>query len=285
MPELPEVESIRLQLNKYLKGHSIKKIEINNKRLFKGEADSLFGAKFKNARRFGKVISVDFDNDYSFLAHVKLTGQFIYRGPNLKKPPILSKKVIGGIPGKHTHIIFYLDKEGRLFYNDVRQFGWIKVLKTADVEKDDFVKKLGPEPLDGLTREKFKEILAKTKRAIKVVLMDQEKIGGVGNIYANDALFKSKIAPTRPANSLKSGEVKSLYNSIEFVLKEGLKFGGASELAFVTPDGKEGEYQTHTLVYGKEGTICGSCKEEKIKKIFLSGRGTYFCPQCQKINA
>ena len=111
--------------------------------------------------------------------------------------------------------------------------------------------------------------------------MDQEKIGGVGNIYANDALWLAKINPKTPAKQLSNQTSKLLFNSILHVLKEGLKYGGASELAYVTPDGKEGSYQEHTLAYGKEEEPCQRCHKAKFEKFFLGGRGTYFCPVCQ----
>jgi len=133
-----------------------------------------------------------------------------------------------------------------------------------------------------LTLKYFRGLLAKTKRNIKTVLMDQSKIAGVGNIYANDALFLSGISPRRTAVSLNRLESEKLYKAIQKVLKAGLKYGGASELAFVTPDGKEGEYQEHTLVYGRQGKACKNNCGAKIKKEFISGRGTYFCPICQK---
>ena len=111
--------------------------------------------------------------------------------------------------------------------------------------------------------------------------MDQTKMGGVGNIYANDALWLARINPKRKANTLTEKEQKNLYDAVITVLKAGLKYGGASELAFVTPDGTEGEYQNHTLVYGHEGEPCENCHKSVIKKFFLGGRGTYFCPVCQ----
>ena len=114
------------------------------------------------------------------------------------------------------------------------------------------------------------------------MLMDQSKIGGIGNIYANDALWLARVSPKRASNSLTNQESKLLFESIETVLKAGLKYGGASELAFVTPDGNEGEYQNHSLVYDHTGELCLNCKKEKIAKFFLGGRGTYWCPACQK---
>jgi len=282
MPELPEVETMRLQLKKYLTGHKILSVEVKNRKTFQGDEKEIIGGKVTDVRRFGKVSVMDLSNEYSIITHVKLTGQYIYRGPNLKNPSKLSSKVTGGIPGPHTLVIFNLDDGGELYYNDVRRFGWIRIEKTPDVESESFIKKLGPEPLKDLTLDRFSQILVGTSRAVKVVLMDQEKMGGVGNIYANDALWMAKINPKAPANSLDMESVKKLFEAIITVLKAGLKYGGASELSFVTPDGREGEYQNHTLVYGHEGEPCERCHKAVIQKFFLGGRGTYFCPYCQK---
>lgn len=281
MPELPEVETIKLQFEKFLVGHRIQDIKILDTRILSGDKNKILDTKILGIRRFAKVICIDLSNKYSILAHVKLTGQFIYRGPNLKNPEKLSSKVTGGVPGPHTHVIFNLDKGGVLYYNDVRRFGWIKIEKRDEIEKEKFITKLGPEPFRDLTLNIFREILSKTRRNIKVVLMDQGKMGGVGNIYANDALWRAGISPKRPSNNLKTEEIKNLYNAIITVLKAGLKYGGASELAFVTPDGREGQYQNHTLVYGHEGQPCERCHKSAIKKFFLGGRGTYVCPVCQ----
>ncbi len=283
MPELPEVETIRLGLEKYLIGHKIFDVKIVTPNIFTGTSDEIKNSKISSVRRFAKVLSIDLDNSKSLLVHVKLTGQLIYRGINLKNPPELSKKVNGGIPGRHTHVIFTLDEDNFLYYNDFRKFGWIKLVETKDVETSNFIGKLGPEPFKDLTLEKFRGILSKTKTAIKVVLMDQSKIGGIGNIYANDALLLAKIHPKRPANSLTQKEQTILFENIIKVLKKGLESGGASELSFVHADGSDGGYQKFFVSYGKQGQICPVCGKEKIVKIVVGGRGTYFCPHCQKI--
>jgi formamidopyrimidine-DNA glycosylase len=299
MPELPEVETMRLQLKKYLTGHKILSVEVKNRKTFQGDEGKIIGGKVMDVRRFGKVSVIDLSNDYSILTHVKLTGQYIYRGPNLVNPGKLSNKVTGGVPGPHTLVIFNLDRGGELYYNDVRRFGWIRIEKTPDVENEKFIVKLGPEPFGSpstssgpgaqghgpklLTLSLFQEILSKTSRMIKVVLMDQTKMGGIGNIYANDALWLSQINPKTPAKNIGSEPSKKLYEAILSVLKEGMKYGGASELSFVTPDGGEGTYQNHTLVYGHTGEPCERCHKSVIKKFFLGGRGTYFCPVCQKL--
>lgn len=284
MPELPEVESMKFQLEKYLKGHKILNVEIRNPK-FEINSKLILNSKITGTRRFGKVSVIDLSNGYSILTHVKLTGQYIYRGPNLKNPEELSKKVIGGVPGPHTLVIFNLDRGGVLYYNDVRRFGWIKIVKSSEIEKENFISKLGKDALE-ISLKEFQNILSKTSRNIKVVLMDQTKIGGVGNIYANDALYLSRINPQRSAVSLNQSEVGRLYKAILHVLKEGIKYGGASELSFVTPDGTEGNYQNHTLVYGRQGEPCErpACRQAdvKIQKYFLGGRGTYWCPGCQK---
>jgi len=282
MPELPEVETIKLQLERFLKGHKIVSVEVNNLKTFSGNPKDIVGSKATGTRRFAKVVAIDLSNGYSILTHVKLTGQFIYRGPNLSRPVELSKKVVGGVPGPHTLVIFNLDRGGKLYYNDIRRFGWIRVVATSKVPEEPFIKKLGPEPFNGLTLEKFREILGKSRRPVKIVLMDQEKMGGVGNIYANDALWLSGIDPKTPAKELQDGKITKLYEAILKVLKSGLKYGGASELAFVTPDGGEGEYQRHTLIYGREGEPCERCHKAVFIKFFLGGRGTYACPNCQK---
>lgn len=282
MPELPEVETVRGQLEKFLVGHKVLNVKVRMPKIFSGNSKNLIGGKIKSVRRFAKVLSIDLSNGFSVVIHIKLTGQLIYRGPNLSSNGKLSKKVVGGVPGPHSHVVFQLDRDGILYYNDVRRFGWLKVVKTSEVEKMDFIGKLGPEPLDGLTVKAFSTILASTKKAIKVLLMDQAKIGGVGNIYANDALWLAGIAPTRAANSLTVPEQTKLFKAIEKVLKEGLKRGGASELSFVTPDGGEGSYQKHFLAYGQNGKTCPRCKKGKFKKTMLGGRGTYFCSTCQK---
>lgn len=281
MPELPEVETLRIGLNKYLVGHKILEVEIKSRRIFRDDEKQIIGGKIQDVRRFAKVIVIDLSNKKSIVIHIKLTGQLIYRGPNLKEDITLSKKV-AGLPGKSTHVIFKLDRNGTLFYNDFRQFGWIKIVDTKDVETSEFVGKLGPEPLKNLTLENFSQILSKSRTPIKVVLMDQARIGGVGNIYANDSLWLSKINPKRPANGLTREEIKELFKNLISVLKEGIKYGGASELNFVTAEGRDGGYQNHFRVYAQQNKLCQRCKKEKIEKYFLGGRGTYFCPACQR---
>lgn len=286
MPELPEVETIRLGLQKYIVGHKILDVEVKLPRLLTGDPKHIIGAKITDVSRFGKGLVIDLDNGYALAIHIKLTGQLIYKGPKEPKGTQVSKTRVGTIPNKWTHIIFKLDKNAVLYYNDLRQFGWIKIIKREDLLTLPFFKELGPEPIPSsgkphLTLEMFKAIVAKSNVSIKPLLMDQQKIGGIGNIYANDACFDAKIDPRRKAKTLTDKEIETLFKSIHKVLEKGLKYGGATELNFVNALGQEGGYQNHFLVYSRQKEPCLVCKTPIIK-IKLASRGTYFCPNCQK---
>ena len=310
---MPEVETIRLGLQRYIVGKTIEDVEVRLHKMLTGNPKDIIGAKVIDVRRFGKGLVIDLNNGYSIAAHIKLTGQFTYRD-SLTSNIKLSPKVGLVLPNKFTHVIFKLKSQisnlkstsqiSKLYYNDLRQFGWIKIVKTDEIQKLPFFKELGPEPpvLDYsssdrvrrgsrevssrqartiLTLELFKQILSRSNLAIKVLIMDQKKMSGVGNIYANDALFEARIDPRRSAKQITPEETKKLFNSILKVLKKGLENGGASELSYVNVLGQEGGYQKHFLVYGREKESCKVCKTP-IKKIKLGGRGTYFCPECQK---
>jgi len=287
MPELPEVETIRLGLQKYLVGHKIKDIKILVPKMLVGSAEQIVGAEIIGLKRIGKSLIIELDNDFVLAIHLKMTGQLIYSDAKTKNI-VLSAKV-GGVtlPSRYSHIVFALDNGAFLYYNDLRQFGWIKIVRKDELMEIPFFKEMGPEPpvakaMAGraLTLDKFGEILNKSNIAIKVLLMDQKQIGGIGNIYANDALFNAGIDPGRKAKSLTSEEIEKLYDSILKVLKKGLEYGGSSDENFVNALGQEGNYQNHALVYGKEGETCRVCGGV-IQKIMLGGRGTYFCSACQ----
>lgn len=293
MPELPEVETIRRGLEKHIVGKRISSIEIRFAKLFSGDPAQVVDQEIVGVRRFGKGLVIDFANEQSIVAHVKMTGQFIYVDKN-SKVNLHPKISIGNdLPHKHTHVIFKLQVlspksqvASTLYYNDIRKFGWIKVVKTSEVASLSFFKSLGKElPIKGLlgsmTLEEFKNVLRHSTLPIKALIMDQQKIAGVGNIYANDGLFLAKIDPRRKANSLKKKEVKLLYESLIAVLEKGLLHGGASDVNYIQVDGGKGEYQDHFLVYGRVGEKCLVCGGP-IERIVVGGRGTFYCHACQK---
>lgn len=283
MPELPEVETIRIGLQKYLVGHTITDIVINMPKQITGDSNAIIGATIREVKRFGKGLVIDLDNGYSITVHVKMTGQMLYKGnaSHFAKASRDKKVDISTLPDKYTHVVFFLDNDAVLFYRDVRQFGWIKIVKSDSVASQQYFKSLGPEPLRDLTLRKFQTILSKRKTPIKMLLMDQGLIAGIGNIYANDALFVSQIHPTRPANSLNAEEQTKLFYAIEGVLAKGIEVGGASEWSYVDALGQSGRYQDFFQIYRKHGQPCPRCGTT-IETIRMGGRGTFFCPECQK---
>lgn len=284
MPELPEVETIRLGLQKYLVGHTIENIEVRLPRIVIGDVKDIVGATITGVRRFGKGLVIDLDTDYLIAIHIKMTGQLIYKNQELRvrnQEVKIIRDMHSFLPNKWTHVIFTLDRGATLYYNDFRQFGWIKIVKSEKLKAQSFFKDLGPEFLKDLSLKKFTDIVKKSTVAIKPLIMDQKKIAGLGNIYANDGLNLAMIDSRRKASSLTQEEIEDLFQALETVLKKGIIYGGASELSFVNVLGGEGKYQEHFLVYGRKGKPCFNCGGI-IEKIKLGGRGTYFCPKCQK---
>lgn len=284
MPELPEVETIRIGLQKHLVGHTIEDVTLNLAKQITGDPTDIIGAQIVEVKRFGKGLVVDLNNGFSITIHVKMTGQMLYRrvsgvsdvsGVSGVKVDLLS------LPDKYTHVVFVLDNDAVLFYRDVRQFGWIKIVRSDLVGSQQYFKSLGPEPLKDLTPEMFSDILKKVRTPIKQVLMDQRKIAGIGNIYANDSLYLAGIHPKRPANALTAKEQSKLFDAIETVLRKGIEVGGASEWSYVDALGQAGKYQDFFKVYRKTGKPCPECGTP-IEAIKMGGRGTFYCPVCQK---
>jgi formamidopyrimidine-DNA glycosylase len=288
MPELPEVETLKLGLKKYLVGHKVEDIEIRVPKIFQGDPKNVIGAKVTGVKRIGKGLIIELSNDYVLTVHLKMTGQLVFRDKETQDLS-LSKKVGGEVlPSKYSHVIFSLDKDAKLYYNDLRRFGWIKVLKKDELKDVAFFKQMGPEPKVGddlagkeLTLEYFKKTIEKGNLPVKLILMDQKRIGGIGNIYANDALFLAGIDPRRKGKTITLEEAQKLFEAVYTVIKKSLSYGGSSDENYVNVLGQEGNYQNHTLVYGRNKEKCSVCGST-IEKIQLGGRGTYFCPKHQK---
>ena len=289
MPELPEVETIARQLRGVLVGKKILKIEVLRARSFVGDPKEIEGKKISQISRRSKVLQIGLgDYEKSLIIHLKMTGQLVYVKNSKNQKSKISNRIVGGhpsedwvadLPNKHTRIVFDLDDKSKLFFNDLRVFGWVKVIENGEwtIQKE----KLPPDVIDPEFKlDYFKRLLVANK-PIKLLILDQQKIGGMGNIYANDALFDAKIDPRRKANTLTSNEATLLYNSMRMVIEKGIKMGGASAENFVHVSGLGGKYQDHFLVYKRDDEKCLICGS-KIKKIKLGGRGTFYCPTCQK---
>ncbi len=282
MPELPEVETIRRQLDEVLKGKVLTDIEVLREKSFSGEHKKILGSEIEGIKRRSKVIQVVFkNNEDSVIIHLKMTGQLIYVNGE--------KRILGGhpspdwvndLPSKHTRVVWKFEDGSKLFFNDMRVFGWMKIVNMAKYESE--VKTLVPDVVDKeFTREYFFDLLKRTKKPIKLLLLDQDKIGGLGNIYVNDALYDAEIRPDRKADSLTPIESQKLHDSVIKIIKLGIKYGGASASNYVQVSGLGGTYQDHFLVYKKEGQACKRCGEI-IKRMKQGGRSTFYCPGCQK---
>lgn len=266
MPELPEVETIKRELEKAVLGKKIIEVKVNNSKVIKEPKKEAFlkglkNATIKNALRKGKLLILELASGKSLTIHLKMTGQLIYPGD-----------------AQQSRVSFRLSDNKWLDFNDRRLLGELRLVNDWTSLK--FVKELGPEPFD-LNVDKFKQLLVNKNTKIKPLLMDQTFIAGVGNLYAAEALFRAKIHPERPASSLSEKEKESLFKETTAVLNEAIKYKGSSVDQYIQLSGKPGDYIKYHKVYGREGQACFVCKTP-IKRITLGSRGTYFCPKCQK---
>jgi len=284
MPELPEVETIKRQLSKKIKGKVIKYINVLSPKNFIGKKEEVIGRRIEEINRFGKILSlrlVNFKNKNPVFLniHLKLTGELLYSDDVSKAffKEIIPFTKTNKMPANTTRVIIGFNDGSCLFFNDLRKFGWMKVKKQPEKPKGiDVLSK-------DFTLKFFFDLVKKNKKQIKVLLMDQEKITGVGNIYANDALFLAKIHPKRIANSLKEIEIKNLFKSIKKIIEQAIRHGGSSgaDEAFVQIDGTKGKHQRFFLVYQRENLPCKICGK-LIKRLKHNGRSSFFCPNCQK---
>lgn len=269
MPELPEVETVRRQAEKILVGQVIDAIEVKRASVIRGEIQKLKGQEIIGVRRFAKLLVLDFANQISLAIHLKMTGRLSVFSQESEFFP-------------HTHVVFTLSGGKLLTFSDLRRFGYLQVVSTGKVTDLPFVKTLGKEPLSTLKLADFQLILSRSHRPVKLLLLDQTKIAGIGNIYANEALWLSKIHPKQAANTLDATTAKRLLSAIEAVLKEGIARGGASDNTYRDLKGEKGHYQDFFKVYGRKGEPCPR-GNGRIERFALGGRGTFICSACQKL--
>lgn len=288
MPELPEVETIRRGLIKYLVKKPISKVEVFESKMFIGgsEADNfggIVGASITDVKRYGKCLVVELSNNLSIMIHLRMTGQLIWRGKDEFAAGHPSENFVAELPNKQTRIVLEIG-EGRLFFNDQRKFGFFKVVKTEEVLEDSFIKKLAKEPWQMTTEELFEKLKRHAKAPIKGVILDQSIIAGLGNIYADEALFYASIHPERKAGSISEKECEKLLEGARTVMERSIESGGSTMATYVNADGSRGNYlDLFAQVFDRTGEPCLRCGE-KIAKIRVAGRGTHICPRCQKTN-
>jgi formamidopyrimidine-DNA glycosylase len=288
MPELPEVETIRRGLSERLIGRVIVAVEVRAPQLFTGDPERLKGKTVDTVERRGKLLIIGLNGGLAFTVHLKMTGQLIWvpeAGP--------AGAVVGGhpeaaylasLPHKHTHIIFSFDDQSHLYFNDLRKFGRVVVVETEKLPEDTFMRKLGPEPLEkSFTRDYLENRLRqKAKTPVKAFLLDQENIAGLGNIYADESLFRAAILPYRRAGELTTGEARNLYDAIQETLELALLYGGSSEKDYLNAVGEKGTFLRIANVYHRTGLDCHRCNAGTVQRLKIAGRSSHYCPVCQR---
>lgn len=290
MPELPEVETVRRGLSTLVSGKQVKNVTHDWAKSFpnaKHDVDSfLIGARIIDVRRRAKVLLIDLDSDYTLVIHLKMTGQLVFRSNNERLKfgaghP--NDSLVGNLPDTSTRVILDFG-DSKLFFNDQRKFGWIKLFPTIEVPNIDFMKKLGPEPLaDDFTAQDFlARIQTRPGTTIKAALLDQTVIAGVGNIYADESLYAAKIHPATRVKNVSTAKLKLLFAALKTVLLLSIEKGGSTDKNYINAEGKRGSYLSFAKVFRKNGQPCPKCGTI-IEKIRVAGRGTHICPRCQKL--
>ncbi len=286
MPELPEVETIKRGLNHKIKGKTISSVLVLDKKILnvteKKFLSAVENSKIEDIERRAKNLIITLSNDLYLLLHLKMTGQLLFSGEvkNEKAGDFLGKPEF-----KYARLVFFFEGGGALIFNDLRRFGYVKLITQDNLAEVSGAKKLGPEPLENdFTIDKFKGILKKyPRRRIKQVLMDQTVIAGIGNIYSDEICFYAKVSPLRPVGKLSDAEISRIYDGIKKILSRAIELRGTSVGDYLDAIGEKGGYAKELKVYGREKEKCLDCGEgETIKRIKIGGRSSFYCPKCQK---
>ena len=272
MPELPEVETVRRGLEKLILGKTIQSVEVKYPKMIQTDLDAfrqdLPGQEIRSMGRRGKYLLFHL-TDLVLISHLRMEGKYFFYPDEV---PLR----------KHAHVFFHFTDGSTLVYEDVRKFGTMEVIIPELVDSYFLAKKIGPEPTEAdFKAPAFQAALKKSKKPIKSALLDQKLVAGLGNIYVDEALWRARIHPARPADSLKSAEVKRLREQIIEVLQLGIEKRGSTIRTYRNALGEDGTMQDFLQVYGKTGQPCARCGSP-IEKIKLGGRGTHLCPHCQK---
>ena len=287
MPELPEVEVVKRSLKKKLINLLIKKVDINTYKLRytvdRKKFNKIVNKKVLSISRRSKYILINLQKNLTIIAHLGMTGKFFIIDKNKKKKTSFYYD-FNTNDNKHNHIIFTFNKNIKLIYNDVRKFGFLKIVATSNLRFNSHIRLLGPEPLSKLFNLKyFENYIVNKKKKLKNILMDQKFVSGLGNIYVNEILCLSKLDPRRGINDLKKNDLKKIISFTKKILKKSIHNGGSSVKNFNDSNGKNGNFQQCFQVYAREGRKCfkNSCTGI-IKKIIISSRSTFICKTCQK---
>lgn len=280
MPELPEVETIARGLRTYVIGKTIREVKVYHGKRF---PRLVIGQKITEISRQAKWLVIHLSSSYNFVVHLKMTGQLLYKKttPKFLGGHTMRKEQIT-LPNAHTRVEFIFSDGSRLFFQDMRKFGYVKLYSDKALTRYFAEKKLGFEPLDkNFTFDYFTtQLKHHGNTSIKAVLLNQSLIGGIGNIYADDICWQSRVKPTRRVRTLTLTERKALHQAAQKIIKEAIRLGGTSFSHYYQVDGKLGSYWKKRKAYGRAGEPCRRCAQS-IKKTRCAGRGTHYCTQCQ----
>jgi formamidopyrimidine-DNA glycosylase len=291
MPELPEVETVRLGLAAALQGHTLARVAVNRADLRvpfpENFALRLKGRHVAQLRRRAKYLLLDLNRNETLVIHLGMSGRMTIHGAKAPVKPGRFHNTApqdGGGQGKHDHVVFMTEEGTRIVFTDHRRFGLMALVATDALEKDPLFAGLGPEPLDAdFTPTVLSAALKGKKTPIKSALLDQRVVAGLGNIYVCEALFRARISPKRLAKAVAGARAEKLVPAIKTVLREAIKAGGSSLRDYAKADGELGYFQHHFAVYDREGKPCpGTDCGGVIKRIVQAGRSTFYCPSCQK---
>lgn len=286
MPELPEVETIRRGLETLIIGKVIAHVDHDYPKGFPNDPEQVkqfvIGAGVAAVRRRAKVLMIDLSTEYTLVIHLKMTGQMVYRGEQVFGAGHPNASLIGELPDRSTRVTITFNDEAKLHFNDQRKFGWMKLYPTVEVPNIDFMKKVGPEPLEGdLTANDFiLRMRRRNRTSVKAAILDQTVIAGVGNIYADESLWAARIHPATRVELVTDEELTVLLGEIQKVLTFSIEQGGSSDRNYVDAAGNKGAYLDFANVFRKEGSPCPRCGTI-IEKSRVAGRGTHTCPYCQ----
>ncbi|OYX40998.1 DNA-formamidopyrimidine glycosylase [Candidatus Saccharibacteria bacterium 32-49-12] len=288
MPELPEVETVRRGLAELLPRRTAKDVQVfDSPKSFpnapRDVEQFLYGAEVVAVRRRAKVLIIDLDTSYSLVAHLKMTGQLVFRGETHFGAGHPNDSLVGQLPDRSTRLQINFEDGARLFFNDQRKFGWVKLLPTSEVENLPFFKKVGPEPLEEETKpEHFIErIRRRNGSMVKPAILDQSVVAGIGNIYADEALWAAKIHPEIRVRDLADEQLETIFIEAVKVMALSIEKGGSTDRNYVDAEGKRGSYLEFAHVFRREGKACHVHPDQEIVKIRVAGRGTHICPVCQ----
>lgn len=290
MPELPEVETVRLGLQELILGKTVQAVTHDTDKSFpnaKADVEAfLVSAQVAAVKRRAKVLLIELSSEYTLVTHLKMTGQMVFVSDKIRfgagHP---NDSLIHTLPDKSTRVEFTFSDGSKLFFNDQRKFGWVKLVPTVEVPNIDFMKKVGPEPLEAsFTAEAFAARFARRKNTtIKAAILDQTVVAGVGNIYADESLWGAKIHPSTLVKNVSQAQFSRLFTELQYVLNLAIQKGGSSDKNYVNAEGKRGSYLSFARVFRREGKPCPRCGTV-IEKLRVAGRGTHICPHCQKIS-